>query len=109
GSTGDDDVARSMAQRVLGVVEVQRGEVEAGLARCRHAIETAREAHRRALAVAYLGLALLEAGRHEEAVRVGLDGAADAQRQGFETSFGAFLHGIAAHALVRLGRWPEAD
>jgi uncharacterized protein HemY len=49
------------------------------------------------------------AGRPADAVDVAIDGAALAQRAGFETSFGAFLAGSAAHALLRLGRWDEAE
>jgi DNA-binding NarL/FixJ family response regulator len=52
---------------------------------------------------------LFESGDTEDALRAALDGAADSQRAGFETSFGTFHAGVAARCLVRLGRWDEAD
>jgi DNA-binding CsgD family transcriptional regulator len=108
-AAGDDRDTWAMASRVLGVHEVLAGRADDGVARCRAAVEAATSPHRRALATAYLALALLDAGRTEEAVTVALDGAADAQRSGFEASFAAYLSGVAAHGLVRLGRWHDAD
>jgi DNA-binding NarL/FixJ family response regulator/tetratricopeptide (TPR) repeat protein len=105
----DDADTRSMALRIEGVIEVMRGAIDAGLAHCEQAVNEPVAPHRRALAVAYQSIALLTAGRPSETVAVALDGAALAQRAGFESSFGAFLTGIAAHALIRLGRWDEAD
>src|SRR5690606_8070866 len=89
--------------------EVLAGEVDGGVARCRAAVEAATSPHRKALATAYLAIALLDAGRAEEAVTVALDGAADAQRAGFELSFATYLTALAGHGLIRLGRWAEAD
>ena len=105
----DDADTRSMALRTVGVIEVMRGSIEAGLAHCEQSVNEPVAPHRRALAVAYQSIALLTAGRPSDAVAVALDGAALAQRAGFESSFGSFLTGIAAHALIRLGRWDEAD
>jgi DNA-binding CsgD family transcriptional regulator len=105
----DDANTRSMALRVLGVFEVMAGCFEEGAAHCEQAVAEPVAPHRRALAVAYQSIALFTIGRASEAVDVALDGAALAQRAGFETSFGAFLSGAAAHALLRLGRWDEAD
>jgi DNA-binding CsgD family transcriptional regulator/tetratricopeptide (TPR) repeat protein len=104
-----DRATWSMASRVLGVLEVVHGSTTEGLARCRAAVVAADAPHRRALATTYLAVALLDAGRTEEAVTVALDGAADAQRAGFESSFATYLSGAAAHGLLRLGRWNEAD
>jgi DNA-binding CsgD family transcriptional regulator len=98
-----------MALRVLGVIEVMAGDLDEGVARCQQAVNEPVAPHRRALAVAYQANALLLAGRAIEVVEVALDGAALAQRAGFATSFGAFLSGFAAHALIRLGRWDEAE
>lgn len=106
---GDDRDTWAMASRVLGVREVIAGRADGGVARCRAAVEAATSPHRRALATAYLALALLDAGRTEEAVTVALDGAAHAQRSGFEASFASYLSGLAAHGLIRLGRWADAD
>jgi DNA-binding NarL/FixJ family response regulator len=105
----DDHIARSMAERVAGVLQAMHGDLDGGVARCRTSIELAEGLHRRALSVAYLGMLLLDVGRPEVAVQVALDGAAEAQRAGFETSFGAFLTAVAAIGLVRLGRWDDAD
>jgi DNA-binding NarL/FixJ family response regulator len=105
----DDANARSMALRVLGVLEVMRGAFDDAIAHCEAAVAEPVTPHRRSLAVAYLAMVLLLAGRAGDAVDVGLDGAAVAQRAGFESTFGAFLAGIAAQALIRLGRWDEAE
>ena len=107
--SGEDDDARSMALRVLGVLEVMAGRFDEGIEHCDQAVKAAVAPHRRAIAVAYQSIALMLAGRPAEAVDVALDGGALAQRAGFETSFGAFLAGSAAHALLRLARWEEAE
>lgn len=105
----DDADTRSMALRVLGVREAMAGDFDQGLAHCEDAVAEPVAPHRRALAVAYQSIALSIAGRPGDAVDIAIDGAALAQRAGFETSFGAFLSGAAAHALLRLGRWDEAE
>ena len=104
-----DANTRSMALRVLGVLEALNGQVEDALAHCEQSVNEPVAPHRRSLAVAYHGIALTTIGRPLEAIGVTLDGAADAQRAGFESSFGAFLTGAAANALLRVGRWDEAD
>lgn len=106
---GDDAAVRSMALRVVGLVDVMQGRLAEGIEHCRASVDAAVAPHQRALAVAYLGIALQDAGCTEDSVRTALDGAADAQVAGFETSFAAFLFGLAANGLVRLGRWHEAD
>jgi DNA-binding NarL/FixJ family response regulator len=105
----DDRETRSMAQRIAGALEALRGDIDGGLARCREAVDLVDTPHRRALSVAFLAMLLLDVGRYDDTVRVALDGAAEARRAGFETSFGAFLDAIAVFGLVRLGRWDEAD
>lgn len=105
----EDREAWAMASRVLGVRDVIAGRVDVGVDRCRAAVDAVTAPHRRALATAYLVLALLDAGRAEEAVTVALDGAAEAQRAGFEASFATYLTGAAAHGLIALGRWQDAD
>ena len=57
----------------------------------------------------YLGVALLDAGAYQEAVNEMLDAGANARLTGLDRSFGGYLDGLAAEALTRLGRWPEAD
>ncbi len=105
----DDADARSMALRVLGVLEAMAGDFDAAIEHCERSVEEPVNPQRRALAVAYQSIALMLAGRPAEAADVAIDAAALAQRAGFETSFGAFLSGAAAHALLRLGRWDEAE
>ena len=104
----DDRSTRSTAERIVGVVTTMRGDVEDGLARCRASVELADASHSRVLSIAYVGMLLLDVGRAEEAVRVALDGAAEARHAGFETSFAAFLDATMAMGLVRTGRWDEA-
>lgn len=105
----DDANTQAMALQVLGSLKVLNGAFDEGLALCEQAANAPVAPHRRALAIDYLAINLMVAGRHALAVDVALDGAALAQRAGFETSFGAFLTGAAAHALIRLGRFDEAE
>ena len=100
---------RAMALRVLGVIEILSGDFDRGLGHCADAVNQAVAVHRRSLAVAYQVIGLLIAGRPAEVVDIALDGAAEAQRAGFEGTFGTALSGLAAHALIRLGRWDEAE
>jgi DNA-binding NarL/FixJ family response regulator/tetratricopeptide (TPR) repeat protein len=110
-STADphDVASRSAALRVLGVVEVLEGDLDAGLEHSRAAVDASLAPHGWALANAMLAMILFEMGRTEDALSVALDGAAISQRAGFETSFGTFHAGVAGRCLVRLGRWAEAD
>ena len=110
-STADphDVASRSAALRVLGVVEVLEGDLDAGLEHGRAAVDAGLAPHRWALANAMLAMILFEMGHTEDALSVAQDGATISQRAGFETSFGTFHAGVAARCLVRLGRWAEAD
>jgi len=103
-----DPAAWVMAARVRGVVLSQQGDPEAGIGWCRAAVEHAPTVQMRTLALAYLGIVLLDAGRYRDAAAEMLDAAAEGQRTGTERSFGAFLDGIAAEALIRSGLWPSA-
>ncbi len=106
---GADTQAWVMAGRVLGLVESHLGRTEEGVQLCREALGRATLAHQRALAAAYLGIALLAAGRFGEAVSVGLDGMAEGRLAQLDRSFVAYLAGIAVEGLTRLGRWGEAE
>jgi DNA-binding CsgD family transcriptional regulator/tetratricopeptide (TPR) repeat protein len=108
-SRDDDPFAWVMATRVLGIVRATQDAVDEGLALSRHAVDAAPTAQTRALATIYLGQALLDAGAYPEAVAVTLDGVADGQLTGLDTSFGGYLDALAAEALIRLGRWADAD
>ena len=103
-----DPLAWSMAKRVLGIVVDHRGDPIRGVELCREAVDVAPTAQTRAFAVLYHGVALLDAGRYQEAVNEMLDAAAEARLTGLDRSFGGYLDALTAEGLVRLGRWPEA-
>ena len=107
----DDPVARVTALRVLGIVRSQRRDFDEGVTLCQEAVGVAEQAslpaHVRLLAVIYLVISLMDAGRYDEAVTTALDGAAEAQRAGL--SHAAYLAAQAADTLIRMGRWAEAD
>ena len=105
----DDPGAWVMATRVLGNVRAAQDAVDAGLALSRQAVHDAPNAQTRALATYYLGQALLDAGRYHEAVTVTLDGVADFQLAGLDIGFGGYLDALAAEALIRLGKWADAE
>lgn len=105
----DHPAAWTMAVRVSAVAHVQRGELDEGIALARRAVATAPTANTRVFAVAYLGICLLESARYDEAATEMLDAIAEAHVTGTDASFGGFLAGVAAGALVRAGRWAEAE
>ena len=104
-----DPLAWAMARRVLGIVADYRGDPDRGVELCRVRLATAPSALTRALAVLYLGVVLLDAGRYQDAVNEMLDAAADAHLTGLDSSFGGYLDALTAEGLIRLGRWAEAD
>jgi DNA-binding CsgD family transcriptional regulator/tetratricopeptide (TPR) repeat protein len=104
-----DPFAWAMARRVLGIVVDHGGDPARGIDLCREAVEAAPNALTRMLAVLYLGVALLDAGAYQEAVNDMLDAGAEARMTGLDRSFGGYLDALAAEALIRLGRWSEAD
>ena len=104
-----DPAAWAMARRVLGIVVDQRGDPVRGVELCREAVAAAPSAQTRMLAVLYLGVALLDAGRYQDAVNEMLDAAAEARLTGLDRSFGGYVDALAAEGLLRLGRWPDAD
>jgi DNA-binding NarL/FixJ family response regulator/tetratricopeptide (TPR) repeat protein len=104
-----DPVAWVMARRVLGLVVDHRGDPDQGVVLCREAVATAPNALTRALAMLYVGVTLIDAGRYQDAVNEMLDAAADAHLTGLDRSFGGYLDALAAEALLRLGRWSEAE
>jgi DNA-binding NarL/FixJ family response regulator len=104
----EDPRAWSMALRVLGIVVDHRGDSVRGVELCVEAVDAAPTAQTRAFAVTYLGVALIDAGRYPEAVNEMLDAAAEARLTGLDRSFGGYLDGLTAEALLRLGRWSEA-
>jgi ATP/maltotriose-dependent transcriptional regulator MalT len=109
GAPQGDTATRSMALRILGVLDVQYGRLDDAIRHCRASLEVVTEPHRRALSSVYLALMLLDVGRTEESITLALDGAAESQRAGFETSFAAYHWAAAAHGCIRLGRWAEAE
>lgn len=105
----DDFESRSAGKSVLGVLEVMNGSFDVGLAWCQEAVNTSDALHRRSLATAYRAVATLIAGQMSDVVTLALDGASVAQRTGLESTYGVALAGSASQALVRLGRWDEAN
>jgi DNA-binding NarL/FixJ family response regulator len=102
----------ALALGVLGWVAVQQGEHERGVELVREAWRIAQElGHVTGLQLAYSHLAAVLdiSGRVSESLSIAREGIALAERLGTARSFGALLEGSAAHALLRLGRWPEAD
>lgn len=108
-AAADDPAAWGMARRVLGGVRSVFGEPDQGVDLAREAVAAADTVHARALAILYLSLALLDAGRYDEAITAALDGVADGLLTGVDHSFGGYMDSLAAEGLIRLGRWAEAD
>jgi len=98
-----------MARRVLGAARSQLGDPDEGVELCREARAATTDAHAKALATIYLGIALLDAGNTEEGVNTTLDAVAEAQLAGLDWSVSGYLEALAAEGLIRLGRWPEAE
>jgi DNA-binding CsgD family transcriptional regulator/tetratricopeptide (TPR) repeat protein len=104
-----DPLAWSMSRRVLGIAVDHRGDPEMGVELCRDAVAVAPSALTRAIAVLYLAVSLLDAGRYQDAVDEMLAAAADAHLTGLDKSFGGYVDALTAEGLIRLGRWSEAD
>jgi DNA-binding CsgD family transcriptional regulator/tetratricopeptide (TPR) repeat protein len=88
------------------------GDLPAGIEQLRSALRLAGDAadpDDLAAAAINLGHVLGMAGRHDEAVRVCLEGHATARAVGLEREHGSFLLANAAECLIRAGRWDEAD
>ena len=101
--------AFATAARVAGVIRVHRGDAAGGMAMCRQAVGATTHAQVQALSTLYLGVALLDAGRYDEAATEMLAASLDAQHTGMEASFAAYLDGVAAEAFIRSGHWDRAD
>ncbi len=99
------------ARNVLGLDLVALGELEAGIEELRRSRDLAAAAPADLTIVAHynLGLALAEAGLLDEALEEAHAGRALARRSGLERRFGFDLAGLAGDALLRLGRWAEAE
>ena len=109
---------RILAEGVLGWCLLLDGDVEAGLAAIRRALDAAvtTESERLSgrypvgavLAHAQLTTALELVGRFDEMHATAVDGAAVASRQGVARTFGSLLQAGAARALYQMGRWNDA-
>ena len=109
---------RILAEGVLGWCLLLDGDIEAGLAAIRRALDAAvtTESGRLSgrypvgpvLAHAQLTTALELVGRFDEMHATAVAGAAVASRQGVARTFGSLLQAGAARALYQLGRWNEA-
>jgi DNA-binding NarL/FixJ family response regulator/tetratricopeptide (TPR) repeat protein len=111
GGNAEDRTSWVTATHLLGLVHSQRGEHDRAIELCRVALAGADRVAVpvRLLAGVFLTLALMAAGRYDEALPPALDGAAEAHRAGLEASYAAYLAGAAAESLVRVGRWQQAD
>jgi DNA-binding CsgD family transcriptional regulator/tetratricopeptide (TPR) repeat protein len=103
----------AIALNVVGATQAARGEFEAGIASLREACRLAEE-HGDPIALtkayAWLGEALMQAGRLEDAVATSLAGRAPLRRLGLEgLPYDAALLVNAAEALFKLGRWDDVD
>lgn len=101
------------AQITVGHAAVYTGEVEAGLAQMRAAIDRARPWGKRWNWVAiraFVNLSdlLLMLGRYEDAVATADEGITVAEEAGVSRTAGALLRSNKAEALLRSGRWAEA-
>jgi DNA-binding CsgD family transcriptional regulator/tetratricopeptide (TPR) repeat protein len=108
-SPDDDPATWSTARRVLGMVRSQLGRPDEAVRLCLEARDAAPTSYAVAFAAIYLGVALLDGGRFQEAADVTLDAVPLAQRAGLDASFGGYLDAVAAEALTRLGRGSEAE
>ncbi len=107
-SPDEDPVAWGMARRVLGIVRSNQGDPDEAVELCRESVAAANGAQARAFASVYLCVALIDAGDHLAAVNVALDAIAEAQLTGLH-GFDCYFDSLAAEALTRLGRWPDAE
>lgn len=104
-----------LAEGVLGWCLLLEGDIEAGLASIRRALDAAQATEGDhmagrypvgpALAHSQLAIALELVGRFEEAHDVAVAGVDIATRQGVTLTYGAVLQASAARALYQLGRW----
>jgi ATP/maltotriose-dependent transcriptional regulator MalT len=107
--TRDDNAAAwGMARRVLGVVRSNQGDPDQAVELCQESVTAATGAQALAFAKVYLCVALIDSGRYQAAVNCALDAVAEAQLTGLH-GFDCYFDSLAAEALVRRGRWPEAE
>ena len=104
----DHPAAWGMARRVLGIVRSNQGDPDEAVQLCRESLAAANGAQARAFAKVYLCVALIDAGEYQAAVNAALDAIAVAQLTGLH-GFDCYFDSLAAEALIRLGRWPEAE
>ncbi len=96
----------------LGVDLVALGELEEGLDHLREAVRLGHlDGPDEDLVEAYnnLSFMLSRADRYSEAAAIGLEGIGVADRAGLARLEGSRLRSTTAYALVRLGRWDEAE
>ena len=108
-SAGHDAIAWVTAMRVLAAARADVGDLATATRLGHAALAAAPDAYGRAMAAAYLGIVLVEAGRYEEAITMAVDGGRDVRLAGLDRSFGAYFDSEAAEGFVRIGRWNDAD
>ena len=99
------------ALNARGVVTAYEGDVNGGVEQLRRSLAIAEKLQQPDdLAAAYIHLChiLGLAGRFDEMLSVGRDGAAALRRLGMHRQEGSFLLANLSEALIKVGRWPEA-
>jgi DNA-binding CsgD family transcriptional regulator/tetratricopeptide (TPR) repeat protein len=108
GSKADE----AFAMGIMGWDIAMLGDVDGGIERFRSALGMAESIDGvEGLGLGYTSLAALldVLGRTEESLEVAQEGLAKTRGLGLSGTYGALLLGSAAHALLALGRWDEAD
>jgi DNA-binding CsgD family transcriptional regulator len=93
----------------LSAARADVGDLDTAVQLGRAAVGAAPDAYGRAMATAYLGIVLIQAGHYGDAISIAADGGGDARLAGLDRSFGAYFDSEVVEALIRAGRWDEAD
>jgi DNA-binding NarL/FixJ family response regulator len=109
-SADHEPVAWTMARRVLGLLRSDLGEPDVAVELCRESVTAAAatSALGHAFASVYLCVVLIDAGDYQTAFHTALEAVTEGRLAGLDQRFGCYLDSLAAEALTRLGRWPEA-
>ncbi|HEY3073487.1 MAG TPA: AAA family ATPase [Candidatus Limnocylindrales bacterium] len=108
GSRADE----AFAMGIMGWDTAMMGDVDEGIGLFRSALAIAQSIDGvEGLGLGYTSLAVLldVLGRTEESLEVAREGLAKTRGLGLSATYGALLLGSAAHALLDLGDWEEAD
>ena len=104
-----DEAAEASARITLGLVLAYLGDMRAGEAHLRRALEVPGGRDQQPRAYLHLGELLRLRGDHASALEAMTTGERAAARLGMRNSFGHFMYVNGADDLFRLGRWDEAE